>query len=74
VPAGESSIDVVFERLDTGTPKPQSGPSSGALVLPPYLSYERRLRLRPREVALITYDEEQRALVAVQGSTVVAPH
>jgi hypothetical protein len=73
VPAGESSIDVVFERLDTGTSKASSGPSSGAPVVPPYLAYERRLRLRPREVALITYDEERRVLVALQGSSAAGP-
>ena len=69
VPAGESSIDVVFERLDADTTKPSSGPSSSAPAVPPRLSYEQRLRLRPREVALITYDEERRALVLLQGST-----
>lgn len=69
VPAGESLVDVVFERLDTGTSNPSSEPSSGAPAVPPYLSYERRLRLRPREVALITYDEARRALVSSQGST-----
>lgn len=68
VPAGESSIEVVFERLGSGTPSPSAGPASGALGVPPKLSYERRLRLRPREVVLITYDEERRALVALQGS------
>jgi hypothetical protein len=73
VPAGESSIDVVFERLDSGTAKPPAGPSSGAPVVPPYLSFQRCLRLRPREVALITYDEESRTLLASQGSTAAAP-
>jgi len=74
VPAGESSIEVVFERLDAGTPNRPAGPASDALVVPPHLSYERRLRLRPREVALITYDEERRALIALQGSTAAGPH
>ena len=73
VPAGESSIEVVFERLDSGTPNPAPGPASGALAVPPRLSFERRLRLRPREVALITYDEDRRELVSQQGSTAAGP-
>lgn len=69
VPAGEGTIEVVFERLDAGAASPSPGSSAGGPVVPPYLSFERRLRFRPREVTLVTYDADRRALVAVQGST-----
>lgn len=68
VPAGESFVEVVFARIDEGTPNPSPGPPAGGPVVPPHLSFERRLHFGAREVTLITYDAERRALVAVQGS------
>ena len=37
-------------------------------AVPPHLSFQRRLRVRPREVILVTYSTERRALVAVHES------
>jgi hypothetical protein len=76
---GEASIEVRFDRSDAGpsrTPFASSEQSPaeargtprhiGGAAAPAQLSLEQRLRVRPREVILITYSPELRMLVAVR--------
>ena len=75
---GDAAIEVRFDRLGSDAPgAPQSRdelaepgrggqrPPRGETV-PPHLSFEQHLRVRPREVILVTYSPEGRALVAVR--------
>ena len=72
---GEASIDVRFDRLDPDPPPVAAAPGRVAgrqgagEAVPPHLSFAQRLRIRPREVVLVTYAPERRALVAVQDSS-----
>jgi hypothetical protein len=66
LPPGEIAIDVRFERVDPATPPAAVAPS--ASTVPPRLSFEQRLRVRPREVILVTYEPQRRTLVALRGA------
>jgi hypothetical protein len=75
----ERAIDVRLDRVesDAGTPAVPAADSSGPRVdaVPPHLAFERRLRVAPRQVVLITYDREREALVLggpLQNLTVTA--
>ena len=59
---GEASIKVRFDRID-GEDR-DSRESKHDDAVPPHLAFEEHLRIRPREVILITYSSERRALVA----------
>ncbi len=74
---GEGAIEVHFDRLGGDTPAAVSkrrddargagGPAEPrGETVPPHLSLEQRLRIRPREVVLVTYAPDRRALIAVQ--------
>ena len=63
LPPGEIAIEIRFDRLDPGTPNRSAGPAPNASAVPAHLSFERRLRVRSREVVLVTYDPQGRALV-----------
>jgi hypothetical protein len=74
LPAGEMTVDVSFERVESGSPddsRVHPAASSGLEFesVPPRLDFTRRITVLPRTVFLVTYDEERRALEAVQGST-----
>ena len=75
---GDAAIEVRFDRLGPDAAawrlcgEPQRMASRGAEArpprgetVPPHLSFQQRLRVRPREVILVTYSPERRALVAV---------
>jgi hypothetical protein len=80
VPAGDATVDISFDRIDTGTPsvgvdgsRRQSTlaqgqaplPQNGATV-PVHLLLRRRLRFSSREVILVTYDSDRRELIVRQ--------
>jgi hypothetical protein len=67
MPSAESVVDIQFERLGSG---PAVGPAETlpADVAPARLTFSARLSVQPREVVLITYWAEQRALIAVRNS------
>lgn len=69
LPAGESAIEVRFDRLGSVTPSPLSAPTAGVSAVPPRLSFEERVRFRPREAVLITYDPGRQSLVARRRSS-----
>ena len=70
----ETAIDVRVDRVepDAGPPAVSDAESSGPRVdfVPPHLAFERRLRVAPRQVVMITYDRERAALVL--GSDLVS--
>jgi hypothetical protein len=67
---GEVEVDVRFDRIekDRAVEAPSSGPAArrGEHV-PSTLRLERRLQFSPREVILVTYSPEERALVRFRG-------
>ncbi len=79
---GDAAIEVRFDRLGPVAPPAASAesrnemaePGSGGRrpprgeTVPPHLSFQQRLRVRPREVILVAYSPERRALVAVRES------
>ena len=77
---GDASIEVRFDRLDaappglasTGNAGGQPGPPGGGEAIPPQMSFEGRLRIQPREVVLVTYSPETRALVAIRDPAAAA--
>lgn len=82
---GDTTLEVRLDRLgpdpapaapaerSTETPGgPPNRRQPRGEAVPPHLSFERRLRVRPREVILVTYSPERRALVAVHGSAPAA--
>ena len=63
---GDRRIEVRFDRLDfegadTGHPQ------SGGETIPAHLAFDQRVRVRPREVVLVTYSPERQALVDIQA-------
>lgn len=63
---GDRRIEVRFDRLDfegadTGNPQ------SGGETIPAHLAFDQRVRVRPREVVLVTYSPERQALVDIQA-------
>ena len=77
LPAGPSRIDVRFERADLAagsTVSPATGRSGAAALpdastgaIPPELGLTADVVAGPREVVLVTYDSERRALVMAQS-------
>lgn len=72
LPAGEADISVRMVRMDTasapdGLASAESRTPSRAELqaVPALLTFERRLRFQPRQVILVTYDPDRRALVEV---------
>jgi hypothetical protein len=61
VAAGETAIEVRFDRIG-GTSTTRQGDH-----VPPHLALQRRVRLSSRQVLLVTYAQDQQALVAVQA-------
>ena len=77
---GDDAIEVRFDRLGSDASRDaaesrteMAGPGSGKRppprgeTIPPHLSFKQHLRVRPREVVLVTYSPERRALVAVRA-------
>ena len=70
---GEHEMEVEFERVGPGEGEDEDstsdedggaqGPRGGETAVPPRLALEHTIRLRPREVVLVTYDAERQALV-----------
>jgi hypothetical protein len=83
LPPGEAEIDIRFDRVESAQPaNPADAADDGRLehhesvppggrgeFVPPDLSLERRVRVVSREVLLVTYSSERRALIAVQKPT-----
>jgi hypothetical protein len=68
---GERTIEVRFDRMDSGTQERNDSRVSsqpGGDAVPPQLAFVQRLHVEPREVILVTYSPEQRALVGIEGS------
>jgi hypothetical protein len=68
---GDRTIEVRFERIDSGVshvPKGAVSGQPGGETLPPQLALVRRFHIEPREVILVTYSAEGRALVGIEGS------
>ena len=61
--AGDATIEVRFDRLGGDTPNART--TQRGETVPAHLSLEQRLHFDPREVVLVTYSPERRALVAV---------
>lgn len=57
LPPGEVEIDVRFARREPAPPAPPG-------AVPDSLTLERRLHVAPRQVVLVTYDEERRTMEA----------
>jgi hypothetical protein len=68
--AGDALLEVRFDLQGDQTPAAEKSKTRGETV-PPHLSLEQRVRVRPREVILVTYSPERRALVAVQDAVQV---
>ena len=68
LPTGDIAIEVRFDRIDSAKPGPSAAPAPITSAVPPRLAFEQRLRLRPREVVLVTYDPQRRMLVALQAA------
>jgi hypothetical protein len=79
VPPVETGLEVRFDRMDAsstapagdGAALPRAGgtpPRQQGDTVPAHLAYAERLRFTPRRVVLITYDAQQRALIAVRDS------
>jgi hypothetical protein len=63
VPAGEHRLEVVWEQAEEGAAAPTA--RAGATgAPPPRLTLHARVRLAPRDISLITYDLDERVLVA----------
>lgn len=79
VPAGDGLVEVRFTRLDAGGPSVGGDENDAAAeregaagrwphgdTVPPRLAFDQALTFSPRQVILVTYDQERRALVAVR--------
>jgi hypothetical protein len=67
VPSGEAMVEVRLDRVELDTVPAADAPIDRGAV-PPHLSFARPLRFLPREVVLVTYDADQRTLVAITRS------
>ena len=65
---GDGTIEVRFDRIDSNAPGKTVPANDHADRVPPHLAFVQRLRIEPREVILVTYAPEQRALVGIQGA------
>lgn len=61
---GGAHLAISFTRIET--PDPRSAARSHGEFVPPVLMLDERVRLRPREVLLVTYAADRRALAVVQ--------
>ena len=79
VPPVETALEVRFDRIDPSTTVPGGDPVAAPRIggtpprqqgdtVPARLAYVDRVPFTPRRVVLITYDAEQRALIAVRES------
>lgn len=75
LPAGDATVDVRFDRIDSNEPGAAAGERGRERVgltpaqrgeVPPHLSLTRRFRFSSREVVLVTYDADRQELTAVQ--------
>lgn len=64
---GDRRIEVRFDRLDLEESDSANRQSGGETVAA-HLVFDERVRVRPREVILVTYSPERRALVGIQDS------
>jgi hypothetical protein len=63
IPAAvETTIDVRLDRVESAADTREVA-TPRVDAVPPHLAFERRLRVAPRQVVLITYDREREALV-----------
>jgi hypothetical protein len=62
---GDRRIEVRFDRLDSEGADSVNRQSGGETV-PAHLAFDQRVRVRPREVILVTYSPERQALVGIQ--------
>jgi hypothetical protein len=72
VPAGDADIAVRLDRIESPDSHAEGqAASSGAATatVPAQLSLTQRVRFAPRQVVLVTYDADRRALTAVQADT-----
>lgn len=71
---GVTDIEVRFDRDDDGASARPGAPSASPLAdaVPPRLALREQVRVAPREVVLITYATERRALISRQGSVSAA--
>ena len=60
---GDRSVEVRFDRLEGEQPASES-----ADAVPPHLVFEQRIHIGPREVILVTYSPQRRALVGIQDT------
>lgn len=67
VPAGDSTIDVRFDRVEPDQAAAVTDKEDRGEV-PPHLTLTERVRFSPRQVVLVTYDSGRRVLTAVAGS------
>lgn len=61
---GIRSVEVRFDRLDGERPPA----SESADAVPPHLVFDERIRIGRREVILVTYSPERRALVGIRDT------
>ena len=63
---GDGTIEVRFDRID-GQAERNERQAAGETV-PAHLTLTQRLRIRPREVVLVTYAQERQALAVIRAS------
>jgi hypothetical protein len=63
VPAGEHRLEVVWEEAEAGAAALR-GLAGRPGEAPPRLTLDARVRLAPRDISLVTYDMDERVLVA----------
>jgi hypothetical protein len=70
VPAGDESVAVHFERVETPDTHHTQATDNRQLTeaVPPRLAFVDRVRFQPRAVILVTYDPERRELTTSEGS------
>lgn len=66
VPSGAADLVVRVNRIEEPSPVSDPVAPGSAAFVPAQLSLRTRLHVAPREVVLVTYDEQRRVLTAVQ--------
>jgi hypothetical protein len=67
IPVGDASIAITFERqVDEDESGDRAKSTDLRQAVPDELTFERRVRFAPREVILVSYDPDRRALYAVE--------
>ena len=69
---GDRWIEVRFDRLGPDDAAGGNRPAGGEIV-PSHVVFDQRVRLRPREVILVTYAPERQALVGIQEAMRPSP-